>query len=1176
MDKPLFSFVIPVYISVNEAKAYLVRCLDSVFAQRGDYEVVIVDDCSPIPVKEICERYQGKCRYVRHESNKGALQARLTGLRLAQGKYVVPVDYDDYVFLGLTDNLEKAVIDHDFPDVVSYWVEHQDPNGKLTMLSKPDTGEISCGDALCKVLRMEFLWNMWGKIFKTSTYRKAIDSFGISGIQANVGEDILQCLAILLQGSRFVSCRYVGYRYVHNEKSVTNDLQSRERFASHIADIGNAVFCCDRMLSGISEEYGNLFQGVRRRIVRWNIETFGKVDVQEWGSRINLMCGAFKDSEMVLQEFFEVHKTWGLGLSAAKEKDVVCAEKTAQTVSDTLQEKQKGCGDMNNPMFSFVVPVYGTEEYLPRCLDSLFAQTGDYEVIVVDDCSPGDIKGICEKYQGKCRYVRHDVNRGLLQARLTGLRLAWGKYIVPVDSDDYVLPELIDSLGKTVVKHDFPEVISYGMENEGPDGSLAPYSKPDTGKISCKDALGKMLRKEFLWNMCGKVFKTETYRQSIDGLDVSHLHLNTAEDLLQCIAIFLCGGSFVSCGYVGYRYVCNKKSITNNLQARDRFISHIEDVAKSLSYCDRMLSGCNSDFVQLYQNIKRQIIEWNLAPLKGLDSDEWNFRINYICKAFRNPRQVLSVCCENDVDFLSKYEPDQESFADCRGRTSVIGIVCCRGNGGGAERATLLWCREMVSKGYKIVWFCDSWFHKEMSALGAFSGVDVVPLEYECIANRVKVFGESIEKYKIDTVLLVDHWRDRVFYDLLVAKAMRCKTIVTEHNVFFFPFDDLNAQLFSLREKFYRIADVVTVLSPENVAWWRFAGFDNVVYMPNFLTFDVPEKLDVDYGEKLSRLEFVCVGRICRRKNAFAVLQAFRIFRDSYPELANRSHLSIIGRYEGARDREQIEAEIEKFNLAGCVTVTGEVIDIASYYKRATLHLMASRLEGAPMVIMEAKSYGVPTVMFELPYVDGAVEEDGVVPIRHGDVRAMAKAMHDCVMDRGRYERLSGSAVRSLERFDRKNITSRWDKVFQMLESGGDIDPMCEPVEPARMLPMTMGCISRLAPVLHGWWVDNVNKVWNSAQDADAARRLCADAVKDADVLKRLYADAIKEWNFWESEFIRIENCRSYKLGRMVTWPMRMARNSYLVLREDGFAEFCRRIPRKICNLKKRFIPVTK
>lgn len=828
---------------------------------------------------------------------------------------------------------------------------------------------------------------------------------------------------------------------------------------------------------------------------------------------------------------------------------------------------------MEKPLFSFVIPVYKTEAYLVRCLDSVFAQHGDYEVIVVDDCSPGDVKGICERYQGKCRYVRHEANKGLLQARLTGLRLARGRYIVPVDSDDYLLPELIDSLGETVVNHDFPEVVSYGMENEAPDGSLVPYSKPDTGEISCGEALRKVLRMEFIWNMCGKVFKTETYRLAIDGLDVSDLRLNTAEDLLQCIAIFLCGGRFVSCGYVGYRYVCNRKSVTNDLSSRERFVVHIADTAKSLSYCDRMLSVCDSDFTQLYQGVKRQIILWNLAPLKDLDPDEWNFRIDYMCKAFQDSRQVLLACCVNDIDFLSKYEPNLEVFADCRGRTSVIGIVCCRGNGGGAERATLLWCREMLSKGYKIVWFCDPWFYREMSLLGAFSGVNVVSLEYECIEKRVRVFSESIEKYSIDTVLLVDHWRDRIFYDLLVAKAMRCKSIVTEHNVFFFPFDDLNAQLFLLREKFYRLADVVTVLSPENVVWWKSAGFDNVVYMPNFLTFDVPERLDVDYDEKLSSLEFVCVGRICRRKNAFAVLQAFRIFRDACPELADRSHLSIIGRYEGTRDRERIEAEIEKFNLAGCVTVTGEVTDIASYYGRATLHLMASRLEGAPMVIMEAKSYGVPTVMFELPYVDGAVEEDGVVPVKHGDVRAMVKAMYDCITDRSRYEKLSRSAVRSLGRFDRKNITSRWDKVFQMLESGGNIDPMCGSVDLTRMLPMTIGCISRLAPVLHGWWEDNINKVWNSAQDADAARRLYADAAKDADAVRRLYADAAKEWNFWESEFLRLENCRSYKLGRMVTWPMRMVRNSYLVLRDEGIAEFFRRVPRKIINLRNRFFP---
>ena len=53
----------------------------------------------------------------------------------------------------------------------------------------------------------------------------------------------------------------------------------------------------------------------------------------------------------------------------------------------------------DRPLFSFVVPVYGTEKYLPRCLDSIFAQTAkNYEVIVIDDCSPGNVQEICERY----------------------------------------------------------------------------------------------------------------------------------------------------------------------------------------------------------------------------------------------------------------------------------------------------------------------------------------------------------------------------------------------------------------------------------------------------------------------------------------------------------------------------------------------------------------------------------------------------------------------------------------------------------------------------------------------------------------------------------------------------------------------------------------------------------
>ena len=807
---------------------------------------------------------------------------------------------------------------------------------------------------------------------------------------------------------------------------------------------------------------------------------------------------------------------------------------------------------MDTPMFSFVVPVYNTEKYLKRCLDSVFAQTcKDFEVIVVDDCSPGNCKEIVDSYGEKIRYVRHDKNRSLLQARITGGKLAKGEYLVSLDSDDYVGSELISELKREALAN-HSDVIVYHMGIETSGKVVPAWHNHSKDMISSGEMLRKLYAHEVFWPMCGKAVLREVYIKAIQwtGID-DELYINSTEDLGNMVSVLINSSTVSFIEYLGYFYWQNPDSMTKDMGCFSRILPR----ATQNKLCiDMLLTAAEKHRCVSMVNVKELAgpsIRWFVEEIEHLSPAEWSRCVNMLCGIY-GCDIVLEVAKKYCRDFFERYIPDKSLFFhEQRVTVRNLAVICFRRNGGGAERATGIWMQKVQKLGIKCIWMPDRTWEKDSEF-----ALDEDPVKREAELARY------IKSEKIDAVLLVDHWRYTCFQDLLTAKRLGCKTIIAEHSTYFFPLDDLNPSLFVAREHFYPIADVITVLSPENVAWWKAAGFDNVVYMPNFLTFDAPEKLDVDYGEKLSRLEFVCVGRICRRKNAFAVLQAFKCFIDSYPEFADRCHLSIIGRYEGDRDRIQIESAIEKFSFAKCVTVTGEVSDIAPYYKKATLHLMASRLEGAPMVIMEAKSYGVPTVMFELPYVDGAVEEEGVVSVKHGDVSAMAKAMYDCIVDQSRYENLSRSAVRSLKRFSSNNISSRWDKVFRMLESGGEVDPMCEPVEPARMLPMTMGCISRLAPVLHGWWVDNVNKVWNSAQDADAARRLCADA--------------IKEWNFWESEFIRIENCRSYKLGRMVTWPMRMARNSYLVLREYGFAEFCRRIPRKICNLKKRFIPVTK
>ncbi len=95
---------------------------------------------------------------------------------------------------------------------------------------------------------------------------------------------------------------------------------------------------------------------------------------------------------------------------------------------------------MSNPLISIIVPVYNTEKYLPKCIESILAQTyTDYELILVDDGSSDRCPGICDEYADKNSRIRviHKENGGQSSARNSGLSIAKGKFVMFMDSDDY-------------------------------------------------------------------------------------------------------------------------------------------------------------------------------------------------------------------------------------------------------------------------------------------------------------------------------------------------------------------------------------------------------------------------------------------------------------------------------------------------------------------------------------------------------------------------------------------------------------------------------------------------------------------------------------------------------------------------------------------------------------------
>lgn len=116
---------------------------------------------------------------------------------------------------------------------------------------------------------------------------------------------------------------------------------------------------------------------------------------------------------------------------------------------------------------SIIVPVYGVANYLRKCVDSLLVQDiTDYEIILVDDGSLDECPQICDEYAEKYDNIRvvHQENAGLSAARNTGVATAQGEYIMFVDSDDYLQPNVLGTLIEQVEREKL-DVLRFDYQN---------------------------------------------------------------------------------------------------------------------------------------------------------------------------------------------------------------------------------------------------------------------------------------------------------------------------------------------------------------------------------------------------------------------------------------------------------------------------------------------------------------------------------------------------------------------------------------------------------------------------------------------------------------------------------------------------------------------------------------
>ena len=185
------------------------------------------------------------------------------------------------------------------------------------------------------------------------------------------------------------------------------------------------------------------------------------------------------------------------------------------------------------PALSIIVPVYKTEKYLPKCIDSILAQTyADFELILIDDGSPDRCGEICDEYalkDGRITVI-HQENKGVSAARNAGLDIAKGEYIGFVDSDDWIEPEMYEILVTTIVSRR-TDIVICGCAQRNENGELIMFDFQSEGAYTQEQMLkamyskpnpigGILWNKLFLNNTIGDLRFNENMRNCEDGLFV--------------------------------------------------------------------------------------------------------------------------------------------------------------------------------------------------------------------------------------------------------------------------------------------------------------------------------------------------------------------------------------------------------------------------------------------------------------------------------------------------------------------------------------------------------------------------------------------------------------------------------------------------------------------------------
>jgi glycosyltransferase involved in cell wall biosynthesis len=694
------------------------------------------------------------------------------------------------------------------------------------------------------------------------------------------------------------------------------------------------------------------------------------------------------------------------------------------------------------PKVSIIIPVHNAEKYLRQCLYSAVNQTlSDIEIICIDDCSTDKSRDIINQYASSDKRIKpitYNTNKSASQARKDGVSIANGEYILFLDADDYIEPDTCSVLYTEILRLDV-DVLHFNavVENCGniPDSRIKSVEKlllPYPKKLQGKDVFEYcFLYEKYGFTLWNKMFSASLCKKAFQHIPDGKFP--KAQDLYAYFSI-----SFFADSYYGlsnrkaFYHYCFGRGITGhewiNCNQLERYCkqSYVVEGIKSFL----MEQECYSEYKKVFHKYEMKLFEECLFNwLLRMEEDQSAKGFDILTKYWGSKKVITTLAKKRwyDRDVIANRICDSLALKPKRGYIKTIAVYYHHIENGGVQRVLSIIIPIWIQMGYKVILFTDT--EPSINDYYLPEGVERIVLQSYIMTDRnnfevrFNQWADAIKKHQVDVVVYHAWMSPLLFWDMISLKSCGLHFIINTHSVFSAPLVTFQNSFYQM-PSIYSIADAIISASTIDCTYWSYFT-KNALFIPNPIDKELREVTRSD----LKNRNLIWIGRFSEEKQPMHALRIMELVVKSYPD----AKLYMVGTTHHPNKMDKYFKECKRLKLTDNVEFCGFKIDVGEFYQASSIHLLLSKYEGFSMTLAESKAYGLPTVMYEMPYLEMARDNKGIISVKQGDVKGAAKEIIRLFSDDELRCRLGNEANISLKKYLDFDHANAWENVFASL-----------------------------------------------------------------------------------------------------------------------------------------------